>query len=123
MEANQQFTFPPLPVIVTQLPITRRQVCYRIVANWPGTITEVLTEHHRRAIPERLMPHPGSRSRRLRPIEVRLRKSGRPIRGCTRNRSSGKPRSTWERRLHCAAAQAVARVAPGPAVLTVAGRG
>ena len=40
------------PVTVTQLPVTRCQICDRTVAYRPGTLTEVLTEHYRRAHPE-----------------------------------------------------------------------
>jgi hypothetical protein len=40
------------PVTVTQLPATRCQICHRTVAYRPGTLTEVLTEHYRRAHPE-----------------------------------------------------------------------
>jgi hypothetical protein len=40
------------PVTVTQLPVTRCQICRRIVAYRPGTLSEVLTEHYRRAHPE-----------------------------------------------------------------------
>jgi hypothetical protein len=47
------------PVTVTQLPVTRCQVCRRTVAYRPGTISDVLTEHYRRAHPEAL--HPASR--------------------------------------------------------------
>ena len=39
------------PVTVTQLPVTRCQICHRTVAYRPGTITEVLTGHYRRAHP------------------------------------------------------------------------
>jgi hypothetical protein len=42
------------PVTVTQLPVTRCQICHRTVAYRPGTLTEVLTEHYRRAHPEAL---------------------------------------------------------------------
>jgi hypothetical protein len=42
------------PVTVTQLPVTRCQICHRTVAYRPGTVTEVLTEHYRRAHPETL---------------------------------------------------------------------
>jgi len=42
------------PVTVTQLPVTRCQLCQRTVAYRPGTLTEVLTEHYRRAHPEAL---------------------------------------------------------------------
>jgi hypothetical protein len=41
-------------VTVTQLPVTRCQICQRTVAYRPGTLTEVLTEHYRRAHPETL---------------------------------------------------------------------
>ena len=40
------------PVTVTQLPVTRCQICDRTVAYRPGTLTEVVTEHYRRAHPE-----------------------------------------------------------------------
>jgi hypothetical protein len=42
------------PVTVTQLPVTRCQICHRTVAFRPGSLTEVLTEHYRRAHPEAL---------------------------------------------------------------------
>jgi len=42
------------PVTVTQLPVTRCQICHRTVAYRPGNLTEVLTEHYRRAHPEAL---------------------------------------------------------------------
>jgi hypothetical protein len=42
------------PVTVTRLPITRCQICRRTVAYRPGTLSEVLTEHYRRAHPEAL---------------------------------------------------------------------
>ena len=42
------------PVTVTQLPVTRCQICHRTVAYRPGTIAEVLTEHYRQAHPETL---------------------------------------------------------------------
>ena len=42
------------PVTVTQLPLTRCQICHRTVAYRPGTLTEVLTGHYRRAHPEAL---------------------------------------------------------------------
>jgi len=44
------------PVTITQLPVTRCQVCHRPVAYRPGTISEALTEHYRRAHPEALDP-------------------------------------------------------------------
>jgi hypothetical protein len=34
------------PVTVTQLPVTRCQICRRTVAYRPGGLTEVLTEHY-----------------------------------------------------------------------------
>jgi hypothetical protein len=40
------------PVTVTQLPVTRCQLCQRTVAYRPGNLSEVLTEHYRRAHPE-----------------------------------------------------------------------
>jgi hypothetical protein len=42
------------PVTVTQLPVTRCQICHRTVAYRPGKVSEVLTEHYRRAHPEAL---------------------------------------------------------------------
>ena len=42
------------PVTVTHLPVTRCQICHRTVAYRPGNLTEVLTEHYRRAHPEAL---------------------------------------------------------------------
>jgi hypothetical protein len=42
------------PVTVTQLPVTRCQICQRTVAYRPGNLSEVLTEHYRRAHPEAL---------------------------------------------------------------------
>ena len=42
------------PVTVTRLPVTRCQICDRTVAYRPGTLTEVLTGHYRRAHPELL---------------------------------------------------------------------
>ena len=52
MEANEQVTSCRFPVTVTQLPVTRCQICHRTVAYRPGNLTEVLTEHYRRAHPE-----------------------------------------------------------------------
>ncbi len=40
------------PVTVTQLPVTRCQICRRTVAYQPGNLSEVLTEHYRRAHPD-----------------------------------------------------------------------
>ena len=42
------------PVTVTQLPVTRCEICHRTVAYRPGRLSEVLTEHYRRAHPEML---------------------------------------------------------------------
>jgi hypothetical protein len=42
------------PVTVTQLPVTRCQICDCTVAYRPGNLTEVLTEHYRRDHPEAL---------------------------------------------------------------------
>ena len=42
------------PVTVTHLPVTRCQLCDRTLAYRPGNISEVLTEHYRRAHPEAL---------------------------------------------------------------------
>jgi hypothetical protein len=42
------------PVTVTQLPVTRCQICHCTVAYRPGRLSEVLTEHYRRAHPEAL---------------------------------------------------------------------
>jgi hypothetical protein len=39
---------------ITQLPVTRCQICHRTVAYQPGNLSEVLTEHYRRAHPEAL---------------------------------------------------------------------
>jgi hypothetical protein len=42
------------PVTVTRLPVMRCQICHRTVAYRPGNLSEVLTEHYRRAHPEAL---------------------------------------------------------------------
>jgi hypothetical protein len=42
------------PVTVTSLPVTRCQICRRTVAYRPGTLSQTLTEHYRRAHPEAL---------------------------------------------------------------------
>jgi hypothetical protein len=42
------------PVTVTQLPVTRCQICQRTVAYQPGNLSKVLTEHYRRDHPEEL---------------------------------------------------------------------
>jgi hypothetical protein len=51
------------PVTITQLPVTRCQICHRTIAYRPGNLSQVLTEHYRRAHPEALgVPSPqGSR--------------------------------------------------------------
>ncbi|HLK73177.1 MAG TPA: hypothetical protein VKU77_05970 [Streptosporangiaceae bacterium] len=54
MEANEQVTFPPLPRDRHPASVTRCQICHRTVAYRPGNLTEVLTEHYRRAHPEAL---------------------------------------------------------------------
>ena len=41
-------------VTVTQLPVTRCEICDRTVAYRPGTLSEALTDHYRRAHPETL---------------------------------------------------------------------
>jgi hypothetical protein len=47
------------PVTVTKLPVTCCQICHRTVAYRPGSLSEVLTEHYRRAQPEALgLPFP-----------------------------------------------------------------
>ena len=51
---NEQPPSRRFPVIVTQLPVTRCQICHRTVAYRPGSLSEVLTEHYRRAHPETL---------------------------------------------------------------------
>jgi hypothetical protein len=52
MEAMNNSSSRQFPVTVTQLPITRCQICHRTVAYQPGNLSEVLTEHYRRAHPE-----------------------------------------------------------------------
>jgi len=42
------------PVTITQLPLTRCQICHRTVAYRPGSLSEALTEHYRRIHPETL---------------------------------------------------------------------
>jgi hypothetical protein len=41
-------------VTVTHLPVTRCQICHRTIAHRPGKVSEILTEHYRRAHPEAL---------------------------------------------------------------------
>ena len=40
------------PVTVTQLPVTRCEICQRTLAYRPSALNEALTEHYRRAYPE-----------------------------------------------------------------------
>jgi len=40
-------------VTVTHLPLTRCPICYRTVAYRPGSLSEVLTGHHRGPTPKR----------------------------------------------------------------------
>jgi len=40
------------PVTVTQLPVTRCQICSKTVAHQPGQASTALTEHYRRVHPE-----------------------------------------------------------------------
>jgi len=54
-------TSRPSPVTVTQLPLTRCQVCGRSVAHRPGEAGRELTRHYERAHPELLRPG-GARS-------------------------------------------------------------
>jgi len=54
MEVMSKSTSRRFPVTVTRLPVTRCQICDRTVAYRPGKISEVLTEHYRRAHPETL---------------------------------------------------------------------
>jgi hypothetical protein len=54
MELMSNSSSRRFPVTVTQLPVTRCQICHRTVAYRPGNLSEVLTEHYRRAHPEEL---------------------------------------------------------------------
>ena len=54
MEGDEYATFPRSPVTITHLPVTRCQLCDRTLAYRPGNISEVLTEHYRRAHRETL---------------------------------------------------------------------
>jgi hypothetical protein len=51
MSTSQSRRFP---VTVTYLPVTRCQICHRTVAYRPGSLSEVLTEHYRKAHPQAL---------------------------------------------------------------------
>jgi hypothetical protein len=54
MEVMSKSSSRRFPVTVTHLPVTRCQICRRTVAYRPGSLSEVLTEHYRRAHPEAL---------------------------------------------------------------------
>ncbi len=54
MEVMSKSSSRRFPVTVTYLPVTRCRICDRTVAYRPGKISEVLTEHYRRAHPEAL---------------------------------------------------------------------
>ena len=54
LEVMSKSTSRRFPVTVTRLPVARCQICDRTVAYRPGKISEVLTEHYRRAHPETL---------------------------------------------------------------------
>jgi hypothetical protein len=54
MEVMRKSHSRRFPVTVTRLPVTRCQICRRTVAYRPGGLSEVLTEHYRRAHPEAL---------------------------------------------------------------------
>jgi len=54
MEAMNNSGSRRFPVTVTRLPVTRCLICQRTVAYRPGTLSEALTEHYRRAHPETL---------------------------------------------------------------------
>ena len=56
IEAMSKSSSRRFPVTVTQLPVTRCQICRRTVAYRPGSLTQVLTEHYRRVHPEALGP-------------------------------------------------------------------
>jgi hypothetical protein len=45
------------PVTVTQLPVTRCEICRRTVAYRPGSLSEVLTEHYRRPLCQAVVRH------------------------------------------------------------------
>ena len=57
LASEGQMRKPPshrFAVTVTQLPVTRCQICHRTVAYRPGNLTEVLTKHYLRTHPEAL---------------------------------------------------------------------
>jgi hypothetical protein len=45
---------PQFPVTVTQLPVTRCQICKQTLAYRPGQASTVLTDHYRRKHPDQL---------------------------------------------------------------------
>jgi len=49
IEAMSNSSSRRFPVTITQLPVTRCQICHRTVAYRPGDLSEVLTQHYRRA--------------------------------------------------------------------------
>jgi hypothetical protein len=51
---NEQVIIPRFPVTVSRLPVTRCEICHCTVAYRPCCLSEVLTEHYRRAHPEAL---------------------------------------------------------------------
>jgi len=51
MNTSQSRRFP---VTITNLPVTRCQICDCTIAYRPGDLSEVLTEHYRRAHPRAL---------------------------------------------------------------------
>jgi len=61
MEVMSNSSSRRFPVTVTHLPVTRCKICHRTVAYRPGNLSEVLTEHYRRAHPEALGLPSGSR--------------------------------------------------------------
>ena len=54
IEPNEQLNSRRFPVTVAQPPVMRCEICQRTVAYQPGTLSEALTEHYRRAHPEAL---------------------------------------------------------------------
>jgi hypothetical protein len=52
IEVMSKLSSRRFPVAVTYLPVS--QICHRTVAYRPGNLSEVLTEHYRRAHPETL---------------------------------------------------------------------
>jgi hypothetical protein len=54
IEAMSKSSSRRFPVTITQLLVTRCEICRRTVAYRPGSLTQVLTEHYRRVHPEAL---------------------------------------------------------------------